>query len=139
MKFRARLLSKNGARGAMSALGQKQTWQRSRAMSALPPRADMCDAKRDVRFVPIADIGQCPLILLRPNISQRVSNARERALLKKWRFTAEGGLNCRKYDVHYGPLPRQPINHLSLQRGAFRVAAGFSQLQRLLSAFSSSL
>ncbi|MGB9056131.1 MAG: hypothetical protein WCC54_28065, partial [Pseudolabrys sp.] len=26
------------------------------AMSALPPRADMCGATRDVRFVPIADI-----------------------------------------------------------------------------------
>ena len=25
-------------------------------MSALPPKADMCGAKRDVRFVPIADI-----------------------------------------------------------------------------------
>ena len=28
------------------------------AMSALPPEADMCGAKRDVRFVPIADIGR---------------------------------------------------------------------------------
>jgi len=27
-------------------------------MSALPPIADMCSAKRDVRFVPIADIGE---------------------------------------------------------------------------------
>ena len=27
------------------------------AMSALPPKADMCGATRDVRFVPIADIG----------------------------------------------------------------------------------
>ena len=26
------------------------------AMSALPPKADMCGAARDVRFVPIADI-----------------------------------------------------------------------------------
>ena len=26
-------------------------------MSALPPKADMCGATRDVRFVPIADIG----------------------------------------------------------------------------------
>jgi hypothetical protein len=26
-------------------------------MSALPPIADMCGATRDVRFVPIADIG----------------------------------------------------------------------------------
>ena len=40
----------------MSALGQKQTFAVQNAMSALLPIADMCDAKRDVRFVPIADI-----------------------------------------------------------------------------------
>jgi hypothetical protein len=27
-------------------------------MSALPPKADMCDATKDVRFGPIADIGR---------------------------------------------------------------------------------
>ena len=33
------------------------------AMSALPPKADMCSATRDVRFVPIADIAsQRPLL-----------------------------------------------------------------------------
>jgi hypothetical protein len=40
----------------MSALGQKQTCAAHQAMSALPPIADMCDAKRDVRFVAKADI-----------------------------------------------------------------------------------
>ena len=58
----------------MSALGQKHILQRKRSMSALPPiatakakppqtvmsalppKADMCSASRDVRFVPIADI-----------------------------------------------------------------------------------
>ena len=40
----------------MSALGQKQTFAVQNAMSALPPIADMCGAKRDVSFVPIADI-----------------------------------------------------------------------------------
>jgi hypothetical protein len=40
----------------MSALGQKQTFAMQYAMSALPPKADMCGATRDVRFVPIADI-----------------------------------------------------------------------------------
>ena len=40
----------------MSALGQKQTYAVQYVMSALPPIADMCGAKRDVRFVPIADI-----------------------------------------------------------------------------------
>ena len=41
----------------MSALGQKQTFAVQKRMSALPPIADMYGAKRDVRFVPIADIG----------------------------------------------------------------------------------
>ena len=40
----------------MSALGQKQTFAAQDVMSALPPKADMCGALADVRFVPIADI-----------------------------------------------------------------------------------
>ena len=42
----------------MSTLGQKQTGA-VHGMSALPPIADMCGAKRDVRFVPKADIDVC--------------------------------------------------------------------------------
>jgi len=40
----------------MSALGQKQTCAAQNGMSALPPKADMCSALGDVRFVPKADI-----------------------------------------------------------------------------------
>ena len=40
----------------MSALGLKQTYAPQKVMSAFPPKADMCGAKRNVRFVPIADI-----------------------------------------------------------------------------------
>ena len=40
----------------MSALGQRQTFAVQKGMSALPPKAAMCSATRDVRFVPIADI-----------------------------------------------------------------------------------
>jgi hypothetical protein len=40
----------------MSALDQKQTFAVQNRMSALPPKADICSAKADVRFVPIADI-----------------------------------------------------------------------------------
>src|SRR5262249_48084263 len=40
----------------MSALGQKQTLQSVRPMSALPPKADMDQRGCDVRFVPKADI-----------------------------------------------------------------------------------
>ena len=42
--------------GTMSALGQKQTCALKKFMSALPPKADMCGATRDVRFVPKADM-----------------------------------------------------------------------------------
>ena len=47
----------------MSALGQKQTCAVQNGMSALPPKADMCSATRDVRFVPIADIDGLPVRL----------------------------------------------------------------------------
>ena len=40
----------------MSALGQKQTCAVQNSMSALHPKADMCGATMDVRFVPIADM-----------------------------------------------------------------------------------
>jgi hypothetical protein len=39
----------------MSALGQKQTFATQKGMSALPPKADVCGAPGDVRFVPKAD------------------------------------------------------------------------------------
>jgi len=35
---------------AMSALGQKRTWRLQFAMSALPPKADICERVLDVRF-----------------------------------------------------------------------------------------
>jgi hypothetical protein len=41
----------------MSASGHKRTFAPQKVMSALPPKADMCSATRDVRFVPIADVG----------------------------------------------------------------------------------
>ena len=43
----------------MSALGQKQTLKRPHPMSALPPKADIDRARRDVRFVPKAAFCAC--------------------------------------------------------------------------------
>jgi hypothetical protein len=40
----------------MSALGQKQTFSRSAAMSAIPPKADIAERHCDVRFVPKAEV-----------------------------------------------------------------------------------
>ena len=45
----------------VSALGHKQTFAVQNVMSALHPKADMCSATRDVRFVPIADIANIGL------------------------------------------------------------------------------
>ena len=52
------------------------TLARVTVMSALPPKADMCGATRDVRFVPIADMcGALVHVCSRPeavgNIAQR--------------------------------------------------------------------
>jgi hypothetical protein len=41
----------------MSALGQQRTFRDVRVVSALPPKADIGRAHRDVRFVPLRDIG----------------------------------------------------------------------------------
>jgi len=40
----------------MSALGQKQTSRLVEGMSALPPKADIAERDRHVRFVPEADM-----------------------------------------------------------------------------------
>jgi hypothetical protein len=40
----------------MSALGHKRTLAAQQPISALPPKADICAATSDVRFVPKADI-----------------------------------------------------------------------------------
>ena len=40
----------------MFAMGHKQTCAAHKAMSALAPKADMCSAQVDVRYVPIADM-----------------------------------------------------------------------------------
>jgi hypothetical protein len=46
-------------RRRMSALGQKRTLKRVRPMSALPPKADIAERRRHVRFVPKADVLRC--------------------------------------------------------------------------------
>jgi hypothetical protein len=46
----------------MSALGHKQTFAPQKAMSALPPKADICSATRYVCFGPIADMCSARLV-----------------------------------------------------------------------------
>ena len=65
----------------MSALGQKQTFAVQNGMSALPPKADMCVATCDVRFVPIADMRSLPQASLRNTLLNpvRVSGTKRQA------------------------------------------------------------
>jgi hypothetical protein len=43
----------------MSALGQKQILRQSSRMSTLPPKADIVERDRHVRFVPKAVVSRC--------------------------------------------------------------------------------
>src|SRR6516162_6665833 len=63
----------------MSALGQKRTLGQVRAMSALPPKADIGTQPRDVRFVPKADIPRC-------------SEDRRHSITWSARASSEGGM-----------------------------------------------
>ena len=50
------ILRGNNHQEQMSALGHKWTYATQNGMSALPPKADMCGANRNVRYGPKADI-----------------------------------------------------------------------------------
>src|SRR5262249_18293970 len=67
----------------MSALGQKQTSQRVRAMSALPPKADIGTQPRDVRFVPIAD--SCSAAIEPPLLQELTNFCQQLAWTKRFR------------------------------------------------------
>ena len=83
----------------MSALGQKRTCAAQKIMSALPPKADMCGATRDVRFVPKADIR-------RGYSSMRLSaRSKKSRLIGNPMLTTSLSLKS--------PRPRTPTLHLS--------------------------
>ena len=66
----------------MPALGHKRTFAVQNGMSALPPKADMCSATRDVRFVPIADIGPSTHLAFWPSVFQELPTGTAGAFLK---------------------------------------------------------
>jgi hypothetical protein len=43
----------------MSGSGQKRTFRKAKAMSAIPPKADMVQHSGNVRFVPNSDVTSC--------------------------------------------------------------------------------
>jgi hypothetical protein len=67
-------------------------WAPQRAMSALPPKADMCDTTRHVRFGPKADIGKRILQTRRALLLPRPRQRRPRA------FDAETCRSCTSDD-----------------------------------------
>src|SRR5262245_38757602 len=67
-----------------------------KVMSALPPKADMCSAARDVRFGPKADIGNCsnPKMQLLRRVGQPPN-------LPNWVMFAAGGFGYFLRDSKY--------------------------------------
>src|SRR5512143_1430678 len=82
----------------MSALGHKQMLDQASEMSALPTKADMRLASRNVRKVPIADVRVFEIGLIRSHswpIPRRRQWSRHRATLtrlafRRWYFQGEG-------------------------------------------------
>ena len=105
----------------MSALGQKRTLECIRAMSALPPKADIGTQPRNVCFVPKADIMRCsnrrdPLKLAEQlpravkGSSHNYRSVRLKMLVEEQRSDAgkqDGGITIAAYEViqtHRGRL-----------------------------------
>ena len=74
--------ARKGAGAPMSTLGHKQTFAMQHGMSALPPKADMCSATSDVRFVPIADTAYSIISSARPIRSSGTVMPNARAVLR---------------------------------------------------------
>ena len=89
----------------MSALGHKRTFAMQNGMSALPPKADMCSATRNVRFVPIADIHVSSVRPLKHflNVTVRTTGRQLRS-----RVASHGNLRC------IGPANAQRIDRTLL-------------------------
>ena len=58
-------ITTSGVNHSMSALGQKQTSERIRAMSALPPKADIRANDQEVCLVPKSEIKQTASLIAR--------------------------------------------------------------------------
>src|SRR5262249_42482476 len=93
----------------MSALGQKRTWQRILLMSALPPKADIDLARRDVRFVPKGDILRCGRVRPAPDSAsgherwQEARSAPYTDCLGEYRLDVTGQRSSR-------PTPYNPLS-----------------------------
>jgi hypothetical protein len=95
-------------------LGRKRLFRSAIIMSALPPKADMCGATRDVRFGPIADI---------PLLDHLVGTIKQR-----WRHSKPeclGGLQVNHQFEFGGGLHRQ-VSGLLAFKDAINVTSSFA-------------
>ena len=60
-----------------------------RVMSALPPKADMCSALSDVRFVPIADIAELETLVNQLSTHSTNTSMSAASALRKVQATGE--------------------------------------------------
>jgi hypothetical protein len=78
----------DGLTEAMSALGHRRTFAPQEAMSALPPKADICSALPHVRFGPKADICSAPThVRFTPKSGHGRGQLGMSAIGPKWAFT----------------------------------------------------
>jgi hypothetical protein len=103
----------------MSALGQNPTQRPSNSMSALPPKADIVQQDRDVRFVPKADILHCGggWRYSITSSARRFANSRRASALRGWLENAAFGLAPLAGRGCYLKVLRTGASHLHLRRG----------------------
>src|SRR5262249_29053337 len=89
-------------KGPMSALGHNRTFTRLSIMSALPPKADIVECDRHVRFVPKADIRGAAYAFMRYSIVRALGRRAEaqRAKAESTRRPLRPAESCRRDRRH---------------------------------------
>jgi hypothetical protein len=75
----------------MSALGQKRTSEDVKAMSALPPKADIGTQLWNVRFVPKANVSRCRKISSKSGLFDHFVGGSEQVWLNSETERLDGG------------------------------------------------
>src|SRR5262249_22219933 len=101
-----------------SALGQKRTLHSGRVLSALPPKADMVQHDRDVRFVPKADKVRCSKqrpIMVRKSLSKFMGQQRTTSMAELGPSTSNTRLRVRYREIiALTPESRIALPHLDI-------------------------
>jgi hypothetical protein len=102
----------------MSALDQKQTSAPQKIVSALPPKADMCGAARDVRYGPKADKPHCSMIysITSSALNKNVSEIVTPIALEVLELTTNSNLVGCSMGMSSGFVPRKMLSVISAKR-----------------------